>query len=219
MKKLVLLSIAALASGAGMAQEVGRVISSTPVIQQVAVPRQVCGAQTVAVQQPTSGAGAVIGAIAGGALGNAVGGGAGRAVATMAGVLGGAVLGNQIESNGNPPVATTVPQCSTQTAYENRTVGYNVVYEYAGRQYTAQMPNDPGQTIPLQIGPAAAAPTSTTVDPNVAVLAPQTQMAQVPQVVYAPAVYPAYYPSPYYYPPIGVSVGFGYWGGHRGHWR
>ena len=221
MKKLALLSVATLATGLCMAQEVGRVISSTPLIQQVAVPKQVCGSQTVAVQQPTSGAGAVIGAIAGGALGNAVGGGAGRAVATVAGVLGGAALGNQIESNGNPPVASTVQQCATQTVYENRTVGYNVVYEYAGKQYTAQMPNDPGQTIPLQIGPAATAPGTTAADPNVMAVAPQAQ------VVYAqpayPAVYPAYYAAPYYYPPIGLSVGFGYWGGYRGgyrgHWR
>ena len=28
--------------GSALAQEVGRVISSTPIIQQVAVPRQVC---------------------------------------------------------------------------------------------------------------------------------------------------------------------------------
>jgi len=39
--------------------------------------------------------------------------------------------------------------------------------------------------------------------------------------VYYPAypVYPAYY-SPYYYPPVGLSLSFGYSGGYRhGHWH
>lgn len=45
----------------------------------------------------TSGGGAVLGAIVGGVLGNQVGGGTGKALATGAGVVGGAVVGNQIE--------------------------------------------------------------------------------------------------------------------------
>lgn len=67
MKKLLLLSLAIITSGATFAQEVGRVISATPVIQRVGVPRQVCSAEQVAVQQPKSGAGALMGAIAGAA--------------------------------------------------------------------------------------------------------------------------------------------------------
>ena len=77
------LSLAALAAlglytSSAQADEMGRVISSTPVIQQVAVPRQVCTNQPVAVPQQKSGAGAVMGALAGGAMGNAVGDGGGR---------------------------------------------------------------------------------------------------------------------------------------------
>lgn len=45
----------------------------------------------------TSGAGAVIGAVIGGVIGNQVGGGTGKALATGAGVIGGAVAGNAIE--------------------------------------------------------------------------------------------------------------------------
>ena len=49
-----LLSLAALGFvcqfGNAQAQEVGKVISSTPVIQQVAVPRQVCTTEQVVVQ-------------------------------------------------------------------------------------------------------------------------------------------------------------------------
>jgi len=49
----------------------------------------------------TSGAGAVAGGVIGGVLGNQVGGGTGRALATIAGVVGCAVAGNAIEANTN----------------------------------------------------------------------------------------------------------------------
>lgn len=49
----------------------------------------------------TSGVGAAIGAVAGGLAGNQVGGGSGNTIATAAGVIGGAVLGNTIERNRN----------------------------------------------------------------------------------------------------------------------
>ncbi|MBV5296116.1 MAG: glycine zipper 2TM domain-containing protein [Curvibacter lanceolatus] len=148
---LALLSTAVMAGNAS-AQEMARVLSTTPIIQQVAVPQQVCTNQQVATPGGTSGAGAAMGAVAGGALGNAVGGGSGKAIATVLGVVGGAVLGNSIEGPSQPQVRN-VQNCSTQTMYENRTVAYNVSYEYAGRQYTVQMPNDPGQYLPVQVSP------------------------------------------------------------------
>jgi uncharacterized protein YcfJ len=134
------------------AQEVGQVITRTPVYQQVTVPRQVCTQTQVTVPGQTSGAGAAMGAIAGGAIGNAVGKGEGRALATMIGVIGGAIAGDRVES---PQAAQTQTQqtCTTQQVYENRLVGYNVVYEFAGKQYTVQWPKDPGPTIKLQITP------------------------------------------------------------------
>ena len=81
------------------AQEMGRVISSTPIVQQVGVPRQVCNNEQVVVNGQKSGAGAAMGAIAGGAIGNSVGKGDGRAVATMLGLFGGAILGDKVEGN------------------------------------------------------------------------------------------------------------------------
>jgi uncharacterized protein YcfJ len=139
------------------AQETGRVISSTPLIQQVAVPRQVCTNTQVATQSQKSGAGALMGAIAGGAVGNNVGAGSGRTAATMLGVLGGAILGDKVEG-APPPEVRTVQNCTNQVFYENRTTGYNVVYEFAGKQYSVQMPTDPGPTVRLQITPVAAPP-------------------------------------------------------------
>jgi len=158
----LLLTGLGLASWQASAQETGRVISSTPVIQQVAVPRQVCTNTQVATQGQKSGAGALMGAIAGGTVGNNVGGGSGRTAATMLGVLGGAILGDKVEGAPAPEVRT-VQNCTNQVFYENRTAGYHVVYEFAGKQYTVQMPSDPGPTVRLQITPMVPAPSATPV--------------------------------------------------------
>jgi uncharacterized protein YcfJ len=201
-----------------------RVVSSTPVVQQVAVPRQVCSNETVIAPAPRSGAGALMGAIAGGAAGNAIGNGGGRAAATMLGLVGGAILGDRIE--GPNQQLQNVQNCTTQTYYENRTSHFNVVYEYQGAQYNAQMPSDPGLYVRLKVTPVGAVESA----PQPA--QPQTyyQPAPVAQPVYvqpvaAPIVYPAYNPQPYYapapyYAPIGLSLNLGYsrgFGGHRHH--
>jgi uncharacterized protein YcfJ len=141
------------ATAAQAQEERGRVISSTPVIQQVVVPREVCQNVQVREQARGSGAGALMGGIAGGAMGNAVGRGTGRAVATAIGIFGGAVLGDRIESRGRDTVRT-VQECTTQNAYENQTVGYNVVYEYAGREYSMQTDREPGRYVPVTVQPA-----------------------------------------------------------------
>ncbi len=205
MKKLTILCIAMASCGLSLAQEMGRVLSSTPVIAQVAQPRSVCNVEQVAVQPPKSGAGALMGAIAGGAVGNSIGGGGGKAAATMIGIMGGAIVGDSIEG---APAAQfqNVQRCHTQNFYENRTVAYNVVYEYAGKQYSVQMPNDPGPNIQLQVSPVGVVSQATTPEPVTTII---TQ----PQ-------YPVYIERPYY-PPVSVDLGFGYWGGygaHR-HWR
>jgi uncharacterized protein YcfJ len=231
------------------AQESGRVLSSVPVIQQVAVPRQVCSQQPVAVQQPqSSGGGALVGAIVGGLLGHTIGHGFGRAAATGVGVIAGAAVGDSVENRGNAPVMASQQGCVTQTFYENRTTGYNVTYEYAGKQYTVQMPYDPGPTVRLQVVPVGSSVEPLAPPPPASGYRPQPQVLS-PQV-YAPPVYPAvttayvptviepsvtvlpaaavapvyYRPYPYFYP-VGVSFNFGYWhGGHRHgrghrHWR
>jgi len=66
MRNIAILSALALMGTVAAAQEQARVISSTPVIQQVAIPQQVCRNETIynGNSQP-SGAGAVLGALAG----------------------------------------------------------------------------------------------------------------------------------------------------------
>jgi uncharacterized protein YcfJ len=219
------------ALGAG-AQEVGNVLSSTPVIQQVAVPRTYCNQpQAVMVQPQTSGGGGLVGALTGAAIGSTIGGGSGTAAAMLIGTIGGAIVGNNIEANNSRHYAYAQPACGSETTYENRTVGYNVTYEYAGRQYQVQMPYDPGPTIRLQVSPmAAGAQDMPPVQASGPVIAPPIQQAQVivpapAPIVYQPyatyPAYPAYAPPVYYrpyYPPIGVSLNFGF-GGHRHHHR
>jgi uncharacterized protein YcfJ len=235
MKQTILLAALGLAAFGASAQEFGNVISSTPVIQQVAVPRQVC---QPGVAGPTTGGGAVVGGLTGAGIGSAIGAGSGNAAAIAAGTIIGAIVGNNVEAQNQ---RYAYPQCFTENVTENRTVGYDVVYEYRGQQYSARMPYDPGRSVQLQVAQAAvqAAPAGN----GAVVTAPPVQQAQAPQavvgtapapvvaaqqptvivqqpaqVVYAP--YPAYaYPYPYYRPyvPFGVSLGFVV-GGHR-HWR
>lgn len=143
-----------LLSAPAHAEDLARVISSVAIIQQVSVPRQVCSTQQVMVEQPRSGAGALLGAVAGGAAGNAIGDGSGRTAATMLGIVGGAILGNRIEGSPGTRMQEQTT-CSTQNIYENRTMGYNVTYEYAGRQYQVQLPQDPGPTLRVQVTPVA----------------------------------------------------------------
>ena len=247
MKKVLVLAATAgglFSVNASAMDILARVISSTPVVQQVSVPRQVCSIQPMITEAPGSGAGAIMGALAGGAMGNAIGDGGGRALATMIGLVGGAMIGNNIE--GNRQQVQNVQQCGTQVSYENRTSHYHVVYAYADKQHSVQMANDPGPYVRLQATPVGALPSQAAVQPGFAQPYPQTGYAQpgYAQPVYSQPVYsqpiysqpvyvqpamiapvltyPGYYSRPYY-PPVGVSLNFGYsrggYGyGHR-HWR
>lgn len=243
MKKALVISTLAAATGLAAAPAsaediLARVISSTPVVQQVAVPRQVCTNEAVVTQAPKSGAGAVMGALAGGAAGNAIGNGGGRAAATVLGLVGGAMLGDRIEGPNNQ--LQNVQRCSTQTYYENRPSHYNVVYEYQGTQYNVQMANDPGSYVRLQVTPVGALPPSPQPSQPQTYLQPaQPQQIYEQPVATALGVYPAYYAAPApvyvqpyyaqpayyapYYSPIGLSLNFGYsrgfGGGHRGGYR
>jgi outer membrane lipoprotein SlyB len=55
--------------------------------------------EIVPVATPTSGGGAVVGAVLGGVLGHQFGSGSGRDAATAVGVVGGALIGNQVEKS------------------------------------------------------------------------------------------------------------------------
>ena len=206
-------------------QEIARVVSSTPITQQVTVPRQVCSETQILVQQPRSGAGITVGAITGGILGSQMGSGSGRTLTTAMGIIGGAILGDQLE--GEPaPVVRTANSCTQQITYENRVVGYNVVYEYAGRQYTTQMNSDPGSQLTIQVIPTNTdmqVYTTPAPPPPVVVQAP-VQVRTYPPVVVTPVYRPPVYYSPpaYGVPTVNFRWGRGGYDGHdypRGRWH
>jgi uncharacterized protein YcfJ len=196
------------------AQEVGQVISRTAVYQQAAVPRQTCTQSAAVAPAQNSGGGALLGAIAGGLIGSQLGGRDSKGLTAMAGVIGGAMLGDKAESQGKAPQPTTTS--TTQTVYENRLVGYNVVYEYAGKQYNVQLPQDPGPTISLQVTPVGAprseAPVQTYYSTAPTVVEPATVITDS-RVVYVPT--PVYRYHPPIYLPISTSIHLGWSTGHR----
>lgn len=207
----------------------GTVISVTPIVQQVAVARRVCNDEPVALQRQPSGAGALIGAIAGGAMGNAIGAGAGRAAATAIGVIGGAAVGNSIEAGGQGAQVQSLRRCTTHNAYEDRTGAYSVVYEYAGRQYTTQMRQDPGRYVQVQVQatpeddvapPQYALPARARSGPPVSSRPAPVYVERPGQQGYAEPVYETYpVPAPVYYEPgypqfgtglvLGALIGYG----------
>ncbi len=76
------------------------VVAPQPIMRPVPVYAEYGRVENIGViqvAQRPSGAGAILGAVIGGVVGNQVGGGFGRALATGAGVVGGAVAGNAIE--------------------------------------------------------------------------------------------------------------------------
>lgn len=92
--------------------------------------------------------GAMLGAVIGGILGHQVGGGSGRDLATVGGVVAGAVVGSNLarDRDGNAVVTRDVQRCANrpgggQLAY------WDVSYEFRGRTHQVQLATQPGNTI------------------------------------------------------------------------
>jgi uncharacterized protein YcfJ len=142
------------AAGSAQAAEYANVVSATPVTSSFPVSRQECAdAQRVVPSQP-SGGGALVGAIIGGVIGNQFGHGAGRAAATGLGAVTGAAIGNNAELSNSPGQVVPVRDCRTVGSYENRVVGYDVVYEYRGQRYTTRTATDPGPRLAIDVRPS-----------------------------------------------------------------
>lgn len=213
------------------AAEYATVVSSTPVNVPMTVAQRVCSNERQVVPAQQTGAGAVLGMIAGGVIGNTIGGGSGRALATGVGAIAGAVAGNQIEANTAVAAGTEVPvqRCQVVNTSQQRTVGYDVMYEYQGQRYSTRVDHDPGARLEVMRGsdgvptPVAAAAPQPQPQPRYGQPVPAYGQAAP---VYAPA--PAYYtPAPVYAPapvvyvnpyPV-VNIGFGYYGGYHRRWR
>ena len=141
-------------------EDYARVVRVQPRIEKVRQPRQECRTDYVQVpveqSQPRSAGGAILGAVAGGLLGNKVGDGSGRAAATAAGVIAGAMVGDRVAGANGQRASLDVQEqavrrCRTVDAWEERNSGYEVTYDYGGRNYTSIMQRDPGERVRLRV--------------------------------------------------------------------
>lgn len=192
MKQLAAFLALLCTASVAVADDYGRVVSTTPIIRDVPQSRQVCHDETVSMpaQRSGSGVGALIGGVAGGLLGHTVGRGSGNTVATAAGAFTGAIVGDRLGSDDNPGSTQQQRRCQTVQEHQDQVVGYRVVYEYAGRQYKTRVAQDPGQWIPVSVQANVPAQVDNnyreTVSSNT-----QTIVETAPVAVYAPE---AYYP-------------------------
>ena len=161
--------------------DTARVLSATPIYDQVATPRRECTVEPSGYDQPvippspsrtraeTTGAGAVLGAIIGGVIGHQFGSSSGgRDHGTAAGAVIGGLVGNSIEKDANSGIApaaqvVTVPpanteRCETVTENTQRIAGYDVRYEYNGHEMRVRMPYDPGPQMPVNVEVRPPAP-------------------------------------------------------------
>lgn len=99
-KLAIICSVSALALTTACTTYVPRydAVGYTPgVVSGVTQLGSVINIEVVRFASRTSGGGAVVGAVIGGVIGNQFGHGSGRAAATGLGVIGGAVIGNEVE--------------------------------------------------------------------------------------------------------------------------
>ena len=106
----------------------------------------------------------VVGGIAGAVLGSKIGGGSGTYVASALGTMVGGMAGRQIydnvqrnrnESRGTVAVCDPEPvrdgYYGNQRVNDSRVTGYDVTYEYAGRQFTTRTNYHPGDRIRVRV--------------------------------------------------------------------
>jgi uncharacterized protein YcfJ len=121
------------------------VVRVVPIHQMVTETIQNCVTETVTpVQRDASGA--IIGAIVGGVVGNQIGKGSGRDIATGVGVIGGAIVGDNMKNN-----PTAQQRCTPVQSTRSVPVGYDVTWEFQGQQITQRMSRDPGSTVSVTV--------------------------------------------------------------------
>ena len=96
------------------------------------------------------GKGTVLGAIAGGVLGHQFGSSSGgRDRGTAAGAIIGGLVGNQIDRQNSSDEQNDLDlsRCRMVSEGGGSLIGYDVRYEYNGRQYTTRLAANPGRTL------------------------------------------------------------------------
>lgn len=130
------------------------VVSADPIVEMRTGERQVCEDRVVEVRQPERFGdkdGMVVGAVVGGLLGNQVGGGNGRKLATVAGAVGGAYAGREIDRRhvGGRKSTEVQQVCQTVTEPREEVVGYDVTYRADGELGSMRTDRRPGEQVLL----------------------------------------------------------------------
>ena len=153
-----------------------RVLSSRPIMERIPVSREECwnevqrGYEERRVTRSDTGAaigpGTILGAVVGGAIGRQFGNSTGgKDRGTAAGAIVGGLIGNQIERDANAqgpsasrelevdrrPVERNVERCRTVEEVREATIGWDVRYEYQGREFSRRMQHDPGRFLRVQV--------------------------------------------------------------------
>jgi len=135
--------------------DTARVIAVTPQTERVNMPRQECRTEYVRESRASADrdlGGAIIGGIAGGLLGSQIGKGNGRVAGAAVGAATGAIVGDRIDNSGERSYSTRpVERCVTVDDWQTVQRGYQVTYRFNGREYTTQMPYDPGSTLRIRV--------------------------------------------------------------------
>jgi uncharacterized protein YcfJ len=134
-----------------------RVIDSRPVYAAAGSKQECWNARAghyeeLRAQEKTSvGKGAAIGAVAGGVLGHQVGSGNGNTAATVGGAVLGGILGHQVEKRNDHDDQPDLDRsrCRNVAAGSNQPEGYDVRYEYGGREYVTRLTQQPGRRLRL----------------------------------------------------------------------
>ena len=147
------------------------VVSSVPIYQTVNEPQQQCWTESVtSYEERRSPGGAILGGLTGGLLGSTIGRGNGRVASAAVGAAIGALVGDHLGNRDNSAVAVTRPiqRCQTVASYRQILTGYQVTYNYYGRNTTVVLPYDPGPRVPIEVGVTGNAAQPAYVSPPVA---------------------------------------------------
>lgn len=140
--------------------EFGTVVESHPIMQiyRHKEPQQQCWDEPVTYQsrRKESATGTILGGIIGAAIGNGVGHGRdNKRIGAVAGAVLGASIGNDLSRKGRHGRTHQSVEQRCRTVYEEveeeRVVGYQVKYRYAGHTYTTETAQDPGNSIKLKV--------------------------------------------------------------------
>jgi uncharacterized protein YcfJ len=152
-------------SGTALAQsnyDTVTVISAQPVYQltRIETPQERCVEERVVIErrnQQASGTPIIVSTIIGGALGNAVGN---NKSSRRVGAVLGAVLGNSVgrdiarqSQSSDTREYQTVERCETVfvSHEEERLLGYDVIYQFNGQQYSVRTEQDPGSQMKVRV--------------------------------------------------------------------